>query len=424
MGKMRVLVVGSGGREHALAEALAKSPLVEKVIVAPGNSGTEDYNVPVAADDIDGLTALAKREKVDLVVPGPELPLTLGLADALAEAGVACFGPDAFAARLEGSKVFAKEVMNSCNVPTASHRAFTNLDEACAFIDKTVLPVVIKADGLAAGKGVVVAESQDEALEAARSLMEINGSIIIEEKLSGEEVSLICICDGNDCVPLQSAQDHKRVYDGDKGPNTGGMGAYSPAPVLPANRLEKMADLTVRPVLAEMRRRGHPFVGALYAGLMLTGSGPKVLEYNVRFGDPECQVILPRIESDLAHLLLNAAKGKLPDEKPVFSDKTAVGVVLTAANYPLDYPKGLPISGIEEVNDVNVHLYHAGAKKTPDGLVSSGGRVLCVTALGETLEEARDAAYEELGKIRMPLAHYRKDIASRGLEHLSLEKKG
>ena len=422
---MRILIVGSGGREHALAEQISKSPQATAIFIAPGNGGTGDFgqNLPINPDEIEKLADFALREKIDLVVPGPELPLTLGLADALASKGINCFGPDKYASQLEGSKSFAKEVMNAAWVPTATCKEFTDFPSAASHIRDMDGEVVIKADGLAAGKGVVVAENLEQALQAAEYFLKSHGKILVEEKLRGEDVSLLCVCDGVHCLPLPSAQDHKAAYDNDEGPNTGGMGAYSPAPVLPDSHLEKMADLTVRPVLAEMAKRGHPFRGILYAGLMLTDKGPYVLEYNVRFGDPECEVILPRLKSDFVNLLMAAIKGKLSDEKPEFSDESAVGVVLACGNYPEDYPKGLPLAGLENARDDSVHIYHAGTVKNGAEIKSSGGRVLCVTALAGDLNSARDKAYKAINKIRMPLGRFRTDIAKKGIKRLAQRKK-
>lgn len=419
---MRILIMGSGGREHAIAAKLAQSPLVERLFVAPGNGGTKDFNVSIAVDDIDGLVDFAVQNGIDLVVPGPELPLTLGIADAMARVGIPCFGPDAWASQLEGSKAFAKEIMLECGVPTAKHAVFDSLPEARAWLAEQGAPVVLKADGLAAGKGVVVAETLEEALAAAEKLFKISSRVIAEEKLTGEEVSLLCVCNGKDCVPLPSAQDHKAAFDGDTGPNTGGMGAYSPAPLLPDEELEKMADLVIRPVLAKMAAKGHPFKGVLYAGLMLTEAGPRVLEYNARFGDPECQAILSRLKSDLAPLLRKAALGEPLEPAPEFDARSAVGVVLAAGNYPDDYPKDLPISGLEEAAGANVRIYHSGTRETPSGFASSGGRVLCVTGLGDSLAKARDEAYTALSKISMPLGRFRSDIARKGLARLQKAK--
>lgn len=419
---MRILIIGSGGREHALAAKLSESPRVSGIFVAPGNGGTTSVaaNINIPATHINALVDFARQKSIDLVIPGPEAPLVLGITDAMRNAGIPCFGPDAWCAQLEGSKSFAKEIMARAGVPTAPHETFSDAESAQAHILNKGAPLVIKADGLAQGKGVIVAETTEEALAALDELAKLGEAakkIIIEEKLTGEEVSLLCLCSGLDALPLPSAQDHKAAYDGDKGPNTGGMGAYSPAPVLPDNQLEKMTDLVIRPILAELAKAGHPFTGILYAGLMITDKGPKVLEYNVRFGDPECQAILPRLRSDLASHLLACVSGNLAREKPEYAKDACLGVVLAAPGYPGKYPKGLPISGLEEMEE-NIKIFHSGTAQGANGLESSGGRVLCVTALGQTLASARDNAYAAVARIRMPNGHYRKDIGAKGLAHL------
>lgn len=418
---MRILVIGSGGREHALAARLVQSPDVEKVFVAPGNSGTEQIaeNIDIPVDDLQALADFAKKEKIDLVVPGPELPLTLGICELMQANGIACFGPDGYAAQLEGSKSFAKEVMAKACVPTAFARTFADPQQARDYAREHGAPMVVKADGLAAGKGVVVASTIAEAIIAIDSLSALGDKLLIEDKLDGEEVSLLCMCDGVNAVPLPSAQDHKAVFDGGKGPNTGGMGAYSPAPILPDEKLDELADLVSRPILKELAKEGHPFTGILYAGLMMTKDGPKVLEYNVRFGDPECQAILPRMKSDLARHLMAAAKGDLSREKIVFTPDSCVDVVLSAEGYPGAYPKELTVTGIEDAeNQEDVFVYQAGMHKDGNELKSCGGRVLSVAALGKTLEDAQKKAYNALSRIKMPRGHYRKDIADKGIERL------
>ena len=349
---MRILVIGSGGREHALVWKLKQSPRVSEVFVAPGNGGTARegaINVAVDAGDLDGLVELARKEKIDLVVPGPELPLTKGITDRMREAGIPCFGPDAYCARLEGSKAFAKDVMNRAGVPTAHSQVFTDPDKAKNAVVKLGAPLVVKADGLAAGKGVVVAMTTQEALDAVDDIMckrahgAAGAKLVIEEFLVGEEASFLCLCDGKTAVPLPSAQDHKAAYDGDQGPNTGGMGAYSPAPILPYNEAEAMADTVIRPILAALAKDGHPFVGVLYAGLMMTENGPKVLEYNTRFGDPECQPLLMRLEGDLVQIMMDCIEGKLRPESLTHTSQTALGVVVAAEGYPHAYPKGMVI---------------------------------------------------------------------------------
>ena len=426
---MRILVIGSGGREHALVWKLRQSPRVSDIFVAPGNGGTcgeGATNVPVAVDDLDALVALARREKIDLVVPGPELPLTLGIVDRMREAGIACFGPDAYGARLEGSKAFAKEIMRRAGVPTARCAVFSDAAMARQYVAEVGAPLVIKADGLAAGKGVVVAESSREALQAISEIMDdrafgaAGDRVVLEERLVGEEASFLCFCDGERAVPLPSAQDHKAAWDGDKGPNTGGMGAYSLAPVLSDEQLERMADLTIRPVLRELAGDGHPFVVVLYAGLMLTADGPRVLEYNVRFGDPECQPLLARLEGDLAQVMLDCVNGGLNPASFGHSARTALGVVLTARGYPREYPKGLTITGIEAAEALpGVKVFHSGTTIREQTLVSSGGRVLCVTALGDDLPAAQKAAYAALEKISMPDGFYRTDIGDKGIRRLT-----
>ncbi len=421
---MKVLIIGSGGREHALAWKIRQSPLVSEVLTAPGNGGTceEGRNVPLAADDVPGLVAFAREQGIDLVIPGPELPLTLGVADAMREAGIPCFGPSAWCAQLEGSKTFAKNFMRRAGVPTADWGVFTDADAARAFVREKGAPIVIKADGLAAGKGVIVARSEEEALEAVagllerRELGEAGASVVIEEFLEGEEVSLLAFCDGETALPLPSAQDHKAAFDGDTGPNTGGMGAYSPAPILPDDRLEAAADLTIRPILAEMRRQGHPFTGILYAGLMITAEGPKVLEYNVRFGDPECQPLLMRLRSDLPALFQACLAGRLRDVALEVDPRSALGVVVAAAGYPGPYEKGMPVEGLADADALpGCKTFQAGTTRDEDGLRACGGRVLCVTALGDTLAAAQKNAYEALERVRMPGGRRRTDIGNKGL---------
>ena len=319
---MRVLIIGSGGREHALSWKVARSGKAEKIYCAPGNGGTaqEGENIPLKDSDVAGLVSFAKGNVIDFVIPGPELPLTLGVVDAMTQAGIRCFGPSQWCAQLEGSKAFAKDIMQKAGVPTAACGVFTELEAAKSFVEEKGAPIVIKADGLAAGKGVVVAQTKEEALEALDQIMggvfgAAGSRVVIEEFLVGEEVSLLAFCDGKTALPLPSAQDHKAVFDGDTGPNTGGMGAYSPAPIVPDAELEKMADIAIRPILAEMARQGHPFTGILYAGLMMTKDGPKVLEYNVRFGDPECEPLLMRLESDLLEIMDACIDGRLDEVK-------------------------------------------------------------------------------------------------------------
>lgn len=420
---MRVLIIGSGGREHALSWKIRRNG--HQVWCAPGNGGTaeEGENVAIAENDVPRLVAFAKEKSIDLVIPGPELPLTLGIVDAMHEAGVRCFGPDRECARLEGSKSFAKSVMEQAGVPTAASGVFTDLAAARAFIAHGRLPVVIKADGLAAGKGVVVAHTEEEAFAALEQIMgsrvfgDAGNTVLIEAFLEGEEVSLLAFCAGEIALPLASAQDHKAAFDGDTGPNTGGMGAYSPAPILPDTALEAMTDRVIRPVLGEMSRRGHPFTGILYAGLMMTADGPKVLEYNVRFGDPECQPLLMRLENDPAAVMSAALDGRLGDIKLTFKKEAALGVVIVAEGYPGSYPKGMSLSGIEDAERLaGTKVFQAGTRREGGKLVSSGGRVLCVTALGASLAQAGKHAYEAVNCIHMENSRHRNDIGAKGLK--------
>lgn len=426
---MRILIVGSGGREHALAWKLRQSPGVTALHIAPGNGGTagEGINVPISDGDIPGLMAYIREQKIDFVFPGPELPLVLGLVDACREAGVLCFGPGKYAAQLEGSKSFAKELMQEAGVPTAAFGVFSDIAAAKAYIAKHGAPIVVKADGLAAGKGVVVARSEAEAFAAldqmlaAKDFGKAGETVVVEEALVGEEVSFLCFCDGETILPLPSAQDHKAVYDGDNGPNTGGMGAYSPAPALPASRYAEMADLVIRPILRTLQKRGHPFSGILYAGLMMTVSGPKVLEYNVRFGDPECQPLLMRLQGDLLPVLLACAKGNLDSVRLDHTEDSALCVVMAGRGYPGDYAKGMPIAGVKEAEAIApgmVKVFQAGTKLENGTVVSSGGRVLGVTALGATLREAQDRAYAAVAKVRMDKCHYRRDIGWKALKNV------
>ena len=428
---MRVLVIGSGGREHALVWKLKQSPLVDEVYAAPGNGGTARegaVNIDIRADDIAGLVTFARREEIGLVVPGPELALTLGITDAMKEAGIPCFGPDGYCARLEGSKAFAKDIMQRAGVPTAACAVFEDLDAARAHVQNVGAPLVVKADGLAAGKGVVVAQTTEEALAALDDIMgrkafgAAGSRVVIEECLIGEEASFLCLCDGLRAVPLPSAQDHKAVYDGDKGPNTGGMGAYSPAPILPDADAERMADLVARPILRELAKDGHPFVGVLYAGLMMTADGPKVLEYNTRFGDPECQPLLMRLDGDLVDIMQAALAGDLSAVPVRQKPESALGVVVCAKGYPQSYPKGMPIEGLDEAEADGAKVFHSGTIIENGVCKANGGRVLCVTALGKTLAEAQAKAYKAVDKIRMPNSFHRSDIGDKGIRRLQQQE--
>lgn len=425
---MRILIIGSGGREHALAWKLSQSPKVKEIFIAPGNGGSGDYgrNVPVKDNDIPGLLAFAREQGIDLVVPGPEAALVLGVTDAMQAAGIPCFGPSKYAAQLEGSKSFAKEIMNAAGIPTAEFAAFTDLDAARAYVREKGAPIVVKADGLAAGKGVIVAKTEAEALAALDEIMakKVFGAagemVIVEEALVGEEASLLAFCDGENVLPLPSAQDHKPALDNDEGPNTGGMGAYSPAPVLPDSEAAAAVDLTIRPVLRELKRRGHPFTGILYAGLMMTAAGPKVLEYNTRFGDPECQPLLMRLKGDLAEIMLACTEGKLAGKTMELDPDTALCVVMAAKGYPGDYVKNIPISGLAEAESLGkVKVFQAGTAMQDGKLTSSGGRVLGVTAMARDLAAAQRLAYEAVAKIKMDPCHYRTDIGAKGLKRKS-----
>ena len=422
---MRVLIIGSGGREHALAWKLSQSPRVKEIFIAPGNGGSGDFgrNVPIKDSDLPGLVAFAKEQKIDLVVPGPELPLVLGVVDAMQAAGIACFGPSKYAAQLEGSKAFAKEIMQAAGIPTAAFAEFTELEAARAYVREKGAPIVVKADGLAAGKGVIVAKTETEALAALDEIMgkKIFGAagskVILEEALVGEEASLLAFCDGEDVLPLPSAQDHKPALDNDKGPNTGGMGAYSPAPVLPDSASAAAVDLTIRPVLRELKKRGHPFRGILYAGLMMTPDGPKVLEYNTRFGDPECQPLLMRLKGDLAEIMLACTRSGLKGKTMELDPDTALCVVMAAQGYPGEYVKDIPVSGLAEAEALGkVRVFQAGTAIKDGKLVSSGGRVLGVTAMGPDLASAQRLAYEAVAKIKMDPCHFRTDIGAKGLK--------
>ncbi len=424
---MRVLIIGSGGREHALSWKIRQGGKAERLYCAPGNGGTaaEGENVSLKDDDIDGLVAFAREHAIDLVIPGPELPLTLGVTDAMKQAGIHCFGPDRWCARLEGSKSFAKSIMERAGVPTAACGIFDNIEEARAFLREKGAPIVIKADGLAAGKGVVVARSEAEAEEALDQIMggafgKAGHRVVIEEFLEGEEVSLLAFCSGETALPLPSAQDHKAVFDGDTGPNTGGMGAYSPAPILPDTELERMADIAIRPILRELAAQGHPFTGILYAGLMMTPKGPKVLEYNVRFGDPECQPLLMRLENDLIDIMNVCIDGRLGEVKLSIRPESALGVVVAAAGYPGSYPKGMLIEGLEKADALpDTKVFQAGTRREAGKTFSSGGRVLCVTALGPSLAEAQKHAYEAVALVRMDKSQHRTDIGAKGLRRLA-----
>ena len=430
---VKVLVVGSGAREHAIVRSLFLDPSVDEVVAAPGNPGIADLAacepLPGGVTDVGGVVALASRLAVDLVVIGPEAPLVAGVADAVRAAGIACFGPSAEAARLEGSKAFAKDVMSAAEVPTGLAHVCTTLDEVEEALDALGAPHVVKEDGLAAGKGVVVTDDRAAALEHARACLDKpGGAVVVEEFLSGPEVSLFCLCDGTTVVPLTPAQDFKRVGDDDAGPNTGGMGAYSPLDWAPDGLVDDVVRRVAQPVVDEMRRRGAPFSGVLYVGLALTPRGPRVIEFNARFGDPETQVVLARLRTPLGGLLLASATGRLEELSALrWSDEHAVTVVVAADNYPGTPRTGDRITGAdlgahdgerngarESDGSATAYVLHAGTARDGDGrLVSAGGRVLSVVATGDTLARARKRAYEAVGRIDLPGSHHRTDIALR-----------
>lgn len=423
---MRVLVVGSGGREHALCWKIAQSPQLTELLAAPGNPGIAELceTFPVAANAVEELVALAKDRKVDLVVVGPEQPLALGLADRLEEAGIACFGPSQAATEIESSKAYAKALMARAGIPTAAFEVFEDAEKARAFARTFDGKVAVKADGLAAGKGVIVCSSVAEADAAIDEILvrQVHGSagakVVIEEKLEGEEASVIALVDGERFRTLAPAQDHKRVGEGDTGPNTGGMGAYSPAPVVDDALLRRIEETVLAPAVAQLAKEGRPFRGALYAGLICTAEGPKVIEFNARLGDPETQAILPRLESDLLPALAAAAAGDLSDTELRFSDGAALTVILAAAGYPAGPVRsGDRIEGIEDASrEEGVVVFQAGTRKGADGLETAGGRVLGVTATAPTLAEAKRRAYEACENIRFEGAHFRRDIGDRALQ--------
>lgn len=420
----RVLVVGSGGREHALVWKLQQSPKVEEVFCAPGNAGTamDGTNVPIRESDHDELVRFAKKQKVALVVIGAEAPLAAGLSDAFRAGGLAVFGPSKEAAILESSKVFCKELMQSANVPTGAFRVFTQFEDVDTYLMARGGPCVVKADGLAAGKGAIVCDDADQAAAAARRMLledefgEAGRRILIEERLNGQEVSVLAITDGRTFHVLPPCQDHKAVFDGDRGPNTGGMGAYSPAPVLSAADLAEVERTVLVPIAHAMRRERRPFQGVLYAGLMLTPAGPKILEFNVRFGDPECQPLLMRLKSDFFEVLNRTATGTLAEMDLEWDPRPAVCIVMASGGYPGAYRTGYAIHGLEEAGRLeDVCVFHSGTKLEGDRVVTAGGRVLGVTALGEDLADARRRAYEGVRRITFTDAIYRRDIGSKAL---------
>lgn len=421
---MKILIVGGGGREHALAWKSAAT--AEKVFVAPGNAGTalepRVENVPIAADDVPALLEFARRESPDLTIIGPETPLVAGIVDEFMAAGLPCFGPARAAARLEGSKTFCKEFLSQHRIPTAAYRSFTDPAEARDYIRAMGAPIVIKADGLAAGKGVVVAWHESEALDAVTQMLEDNRfgasgrRIVVEEFLEGEEASFIVMCDGRHILPLASSQDHKARDDGDRGPNTGGMGAYSPAPVVSPEVHRRIMESVIVPTVRGMAAQGTPYTGFLYAGLMITDAGePKVLEFNCRFGDPETQPIIMRLQADINVLCLSAVQGDLDSATVSWDPRAALGVVLAAEGYPGKVRTGDPVAGLDRALPEHVKIFHAGTALQGSRVVTAGGRVLCVTALGETVAAARQYAYAAVDGIHWPGMLYRRDIGRRAI---------
>ena len=420
---MKILVVGGGGREHALVWKLSQSPLAEKIFCAPGNAGIEETaeTVAIKADDIEGICKFVDEKQIDLTVIGPEAPLTAGLADKLEAAGHKVFGPQKAAARLEGSKEFAKDFLKKYAIPTAAYECFSDLGEALRYIEAAPLPMVIKADGLAAGKGVVIAEDMETAKRTATDMLEGNifgsaGSrIVVEEYLDGEEVSILAFCDGEHIVPMVSAQDHKRAYDNDEGPNTGGMGAYSPAPVYTPELAKEVEKSILQATLNALKAEGIVYKGVLYAGLMITSKGPQVLEFNCRFGDPETQAVLARLDSDLVEIMLSVIDGTLDTAEIKWSGKSSVCVAVAAGGYPESYKKGEIINGLDEAAKTGAIVFHAGTKISGGNIVTDGGRVLGITALGGDTAEAIANAYVAAEKIDIKDAFYRRDIGKKAL---------
>ena len=422
---MKVLVIGGGGREHALAWKAAQNSDVDVVYVAPGNAGTMQEpkleNIAISAEDIDGLFEFAKSNEVELTIVGPEAPLVMGVVDKFEAAGLKVFGPSSGAAQLEGSKSFTKDFLARHDIPTGAYQTFEQIEPAVAYVKEMGAPIVVKADGLAAGKGVIVAMTEQEAIDAIEDMLAGNafgdaGSrVVIEEFLAGEEASFIVMVDGKNVLPFATSQDHKRAYNNDEGPNTGGMGAYSPAPVVTDEIYQRIMDEVIYPTVEGMAKEGHPYKGFLYAGLMINEQGaPKVIEYNCRFGDPETQPIMLRLQSDLVELCLQACAGKLDTAEIAFDPRPAVGVVLAAAGYPGSYPKGDVITGIPASNEVS-KTFHAGTKMNGNDVVTAGGRVLCATAMGDSVTAAQAEAYKVVEQIKWQGVEFRTDIAYRAI---------
>ncbi|MDP2652512.1 MAG: phosphoribosylamine--glycine ligase [Candidatus Omnitrophota bacterium] len=422
---MRILLIGSGGREHALAWKIRQSPLVKDLYCAPGNAGIAELAqcAEIKAEDIHGLLKFAKGKKIDLTVVGPEVPLVAGIVDLFEKEGLKIFGPSQAAAQLEGSKVFTKEFLHRRNIPTAGYKIFDKSQDALSFVEQADYPLVIKAEGLAAGKGVMICHSRQEAKDAVKQIMEdkvfqgAGNRIVAEEFLDGEEASVLAICDGERYVILAAAQDHKRIFDDDRGPNTGGMGAYSPAPAVTSDMMKLIDARVIEPTVRGMAKDGHPFKGVLYAGLMLTSSGPKVLEFNTRFGDPETQAILPRLKTDLVEVMLAACEGRLHEMALEWDPRACVCVVMCSGGYPGKYETGKKISGLQDAAaQPDAMVFHAGTMKSGEDVVTAGGRVLGVTALGNGIEDAIKNSYAAVEKIRFDHCFFRRDIGARALK--------
>ena len=418
---MNILVIGSGGREHALFWKLSESPQTGHIYAIPGNPGMGEM-IDISVMDNDAILRFAKEKEIGLVVVGPEVPLMNGLVDDLEKAGIRAFGPRANAAEIEGSKSFAKDLMKKYGIPTARYEVFTEAEPARAYIRREGAPIVVKADGLAAGKGVIVAMTEQEALDAVDAIMEENSfgdagaRVVIEEFMQGEEASLLAFTDGKVIRPMISARDHKRAFDGDKGPNTGGMGTYAPAPVMTTEMTERAVEEILKPTIAAMAKEGRPYTGCLYLGLMITSEGPKVVEFNARFGDPETQVVLPLLDGDLVEIMCACADGTLADVPIHWKDGAAVCVVLAAGGYPASYEKGHEITGIADAEAMGALVFHAGTAKKDDALVTNGGRVLGVVGMGADIASAVKAAYNAVERISFQDAYHRKDIAHRALK--------
>ena len=421
---MNVLVVGGGGREHTLVWKIAQSPLVDKIYCAPGNPGIAELAecVHIGADEITALCEFAQAEEIDLTIVGPEVPLTMGIVDMFQAAGLEIFGPDKAAAQIEGSKGFSKDLMARYNIPTAAYQSFTDHAQAVTYIKKQGAPIVVKADGLAAGKGVIVAMTEEQAITAVDDIMldqvfgDAGASVVIEEFMDGEEASFFAFTDGKNILPLASSQDHKRVNDGDEGPNTGGMGAYSPAPVVTDELYQVIVETIVKPTVDGMAKDGCPYSGILYVGLMIKDGVPRVVEYNARFGDPEAQPLLMRMKSDIVPVLYACARGRLEQDSIEWHDKAAVCVVMASGGYPASYEKGLPISGLDDAAKIDdLMVFHAGTTLEDGKIVNQGGRVLGVTGLGDSVRDAIDKAYVGVKVIHWDGVHYRNDIGARAL---------